>query len=399
MQSKVQLSVQSAFLASMLLATPVAFSHPVEQVRDNPHTFASADSQTPSGDHAHYVNAFVQDNLAYVNAGYDGVFIYDITDPGNQELLANYNPLPPVGKVLVADGLAYVIGFDLQILDVSDPASPTLLGAYDRQTFSPVDLALAGEILYIASQGGIDLIDVSDPTDIRRIRRHNLPQGANALAIDVQDNIIYVAADEQGLQIVDAQDPLATVSIGSYLFGFNRPATDIVVEGTKAYVVGVDDSVPNGDSGVHIFDVSDPSAPIQIGWQQALNRIYGLEVHDQIAYTLQNVEGLILYDLTDPTAPHWHGSYQDGLGVNAISFDADTAYLVDEHQGVRQLDPDSLSMCPQDMNADGQLNAFDVSRFINAFNKQQYPADFNNDGAFNFFDISAFLLAYQTGCP
>lgn len=399
MQSNLQLSVQSVLLASMFLSTPVVFAHPVEQIRDDPHSLANADTQAPQGDHLHYVNAFVQNSLAYVNAGYDGIFIYDVSDPNNQELLANYNPLPPVGKVLVADGLAYVIGFDLQILDVSDPASPTLLGTYDRQTFSPVDLALAGDILYIASQGGIDFIDVSDPTSISRIRRHNLPQGANAMALDVQDNIIYVAADELGLQIVDAQDPLATVTIGSYLFGFNRPATDIVVDGTIAFVAGVDDTIPNGDSGVHIFDVSNPSAPIRIGWQQALNRIYGLEVHDQIAYTLQYDEGLIMYDLSDPTAPRWHGSYRDGLGVNAISFDTDTAYLVDEHQGVRQLDPGSLSMCLQDMNSDGQLNAFDVSRFINAYNKQQYPADFNHDGSFDFFDVSAFLIAYKAGCP
>ena len=399
MQSNVQLSVQSAYLASIFLATPVAFSHPVEQIRDNPLSLASADLQNPSGDHLHYVNAFVQDNLAYVNAGYDGVFIYDITDPGNQELLANYNPLPPVGKVLVADGLAYVISFDLQIIDVSNPASPTLLGTYDRQSFGPVDLALAGDILYVATGRAIDIIDVSDPTSIRRIRGHNLPQGASALALDVQDNIIYVAADDLGIQVVDAHDPLNPVTIGSYLFGFNRPATDIVVDGTIAYVTGIDDTVPNGDYGVHIFDVSDPAAPAPIGWQQALNRIFGLEVHNHIAYTLQYVEGLIMYEVSQPTAPRWYGSYRDGLATTAITLDNETAFLVDQHQGVRQLDPDSLSMCQQDMNSDGQLNSFDVSRFINAFNNQHYPADFNNDGSFNFYDVSAFLIAYKAGCP
>jgi len=58
-------------------------------------------------------------------------------------------------------------------------------------------------------------------------------------------------------------------------------------------------------------------------------------------------------------------------------------------------DPD----CPADLNGDGNLDFFDISAFLNAFNTQDPAADFNGDGMFNFFDVSAFLNAFNAGCP
>jgi hypothetical protein len=55
--------------------------------------------------------------------------------------------------------------------------------------------------------------------------------------------------------------------------------------------------------------------------------------------------------------------------------------------------------CPADFTGDAELNFFDVSAFLNAFNASEPAADFTNDGQFNFFDVSAFLSAFSAGCP
>lgn len=57
-----------------------------------------------------------------------------------------------------------------------------------------------------------------------------------------------------------------------------------------------------------------------------------------------------------------------------------------------------IPVCPADMNADGALNFFDVSAFLNLYNDQNPEADFNGDGILNFFDVSAFVNAYNQGC-
>lgn len=60
---------------------------------------------------------------------------------------------------------------------------------------------------------------------------------------------------------------------------------------------------------------------------------------------------------------------------------------------------ESAGTCGADLNDDGELNFFDVSAFLVAYNAQDPVADFNEDGMFNFFDVSAFLTAFNAGCP
>jgi hypothetical protein len=55
--------------------------------------------------------------------------------------------------------------------------------------------------------------------------------------------------------------------------------------------------------------------------------------------------------------------------------------------------------CPADLTGDGELNFFDVSAFLAAYNAMDPAADFSGDGEFNFFDVSAFISAYNAGCP
>ncbi|MCA9275594.1 MAG: hypothetical protein KDA29_06170 [Phycisphaerales bacterium] len=87
---------------------------------------------------------------------------------------------------------------------------------------------------------------------------------------------------------------------------------------------------------------------------------------------------------------------------------SDPLFLVfAQGDGVDQLDDaiawieDNLigTPCLADLNDDGNLDFFDVSAFLTAYNAQDTMADFNNDGQFNFFDVSAFLTAYTGGCP
>ncbi len=58
-----------------------------------------------------------------------------------------------------------------------------------------------------------------------------------------------------------------------------------------------------------------------------------------------------------------------------------------------------IGACAADFSADGVLDFFDVSVFIERMNARAISADLNSDGAWDFFDISAFLVAFNAGCP
>lgn len=83
----------------------------------------------------------------------------------------------------------------------------------------------------------------------------------------------------------------------------------------------------------------------------------------------------------------------NGDGANDLDFNA-----IAGDQFINLSNP-SVPPCPADITGEGELNFFDVSAFLLAFNAQDPIADFTGDGLFNFFDVSAFLLAFQTGCP
>ncbi len=56
--------------------------------------------------------------------------------------------------------------------------------------------------------------------------------------------------------------------------------------------------------------------------------------------------------------------------------------------------------CTADVNADGLLNFFDISRFIADYNAGNPAADIAAPiGVLNFFDIAAFIARYNSGCP
>lgn len=57
------------------------------------------------------------------------------------------------------------------------------------------------------------------------------------------------------------------------------------------------------------------------------------------------------------------------------------------------------AVCDTDFNFSGDLDFFDVSRFLDLFNAQDPQADINGDGEFDFFDVSAFLNSFGMGCP
>ena len=56
--------------------------------------------------------------------------------------------------------------------------------------------------------------------------------------------------------------------------------------------------------------------------------------------------------------------------------------------------------CAGDENGDGQVNFFDLSQFLGAYNTQSPAADIAPPfGVVDFFDVSLYLIRYGEGCP
>ena len=90
--------------------------------------------------------------------------------------------------------------------------------------------------------------------------------------------------------------------------------------------------------------------------------------------------------------------------TDGLSYNIGESFGPNDADGLPPVQPGDIALqpamsCAPDFNGDGNLDFFDVSIFLSAFNAMEDLADFNSDGSFDFFDVSAFLSAFNAGCP
>jgi len=176
--------------------------------------------------------------------------------------------------VRVRNGVAYVAnGLDgLRIVDVSDPAAPAELGHVPAKSdnFNELKLADAPYILVASQASGVFVLDVTDPTDPQQVTRFS-PNG-------------------------DPDHGVHTLFVEPF--------------GGKNYAYLAD----GGSDNVFVFDVTDPTAPIDVGTFNLGNEDWGvhaLTVVGDRAYINATYGGLIVADLLpDPSAATILGQYQ-----------------------------------------------------------------------------------------
>jgi hypothetical protein len=142
--------------------------------------------------------------------------------------------------------------------------------------------------------------------------------------------------------------------------------------------------------GIYTFSTnSDDGSALYIGDEQVVNN--------------DGLHGMVTKSGTIPLAAGWHQIriefFENGGGAGLIATMAGPTQPETTLNGL-YISHDSTTACSAaDFNGDGQLNFFDVTAFIDAFNAQDDIADLNDDGAFNFFDVTAYISIYQEGCP
>jgi len=250
----------------------------------------------------------VSDQTAYVVSG-GGLFLFDVSVPSLPRLVGQFTE-HAVRAVAVDGTHVYTVGGDRMIvLDASDPAHPRQLGLFDlpreycRTGFqaplcSITGIALQGRYVYLVSpNGGLSIVDVSDPTDPVQTSQNDLP-GLFWWAADVavQGEYAYVVSGG-GFAIFDVSDPTDAIPVSSSAAA--RFPVHLVVVGQYVYVAD--------QSDLRIFDVSSPHTPIEIG--EYTRRAWALAVEGDRVYIASQSNCLYIVDATTPSAPLPLGSY------------------------------------------------------------------------------------------
>ena len=323
-----------------------AFSVPsVASMVQSPGTTTTADAQNVElvgqiggGSYAIAVHG----NYAYMGVG-PRLVVLDVSDPANPTVVGQTAVLPAgVSAVYVAGGYAYVPFryADLRVIDVSDPTAPVVVGTV------PVwarDVHVADNYAYV-SGGDLRVVDVSNPTAPVVVGYYNTP--GYAVGVYVAGNYAYVVSESEGLRVVDVSDPTAPVEVGYY----NTPgrARNVYVAGNYAYIAA-------DQSGLRVVDVSDPTAPVEVGVCDT-GSWYATGVYVAGSYAYVSGGSLRVVDVSDPTAPVEVDAY-NAWGARDVYVTGGYAYLASDW-------PLSLTVIDvSDPTAPVEVGFYDTTRY------------------------------------
>jgi len=194
------------------------------------------------------------------------------------------------------------------VLDVSDPAAPTLVGGIDTPSVAALGLTVVGFHAYVADgSSGLEVIDVSDPSQPVIVGNAYTPDAAWAAA--VMGSYAYVASGYRGVHVVDISDPASPVIVGRVYTPDH--AVGVVVEGIHAYVA-------DEHSGIQIFDVSTPFSSPLVSHFQIDGSASNIALQSSHAYVAAFPWGLRVVDFADPTQPKVVGSVPSPPRLRAV---------------------------------------------------------------------------------
>uniref|UniRef100_A0A7C3Z3P0 T9SS type A sorting domain-containing protein n=1 Tax=candidate division WOR-3 bacterium TaxID=2052148 RepID=A0A7C3Z3P0_UNCW3 len=242
---------------------------------------------------------FVADGYVYV-AGYGGLVILNVSD---LQLVGQFSNWSLV-DVYVVNDKAYVVGYDenwksaFGIINVSDPGNPTLLGSLREGGGA---IFVQGDYAYLASSGGLKIIDITNPSSPSRIGI------ASVSSRDVRVALPYGYTVGDGFKVIDLTDQTGGVFLaGEYSFEEGNEIEDVYVSGMNAYVAS--------DSGLQCLRIIPRNSPRSIGKYYIRSGAHALDFRNNYAYVL-SWDSLFIIDVSAPSSPvrksTYYGNFRD----------------------------------------------------------------------------------------
>ncbi|RKZ26085.1 hypothetical protein DRQ20_03750 [bacterium] len=236
----------------------------------------------------------VEDTFAYVTSLSDGVFIVNVSDPSSPVNVGRYvegHDSTYTGCFAYKNHLylgAHYRGFE--ILEVSDPSSPTCIYFYDVP-YSISALYKLGNYVYLGEEGRVWIIDVTSLTYPSYAGDFEVP--GKVKDILYPGDYLYIAVYGEGVRIYDITDPVAPVWVSSIIDASTRYIESICIDSVYAYLA-------LGSSGIHVYDISNPLLPFRIATADTRGKARDLCTGEGYLYVADGDSGVLIFDISVP---------------------------------------------------------------------------------------------------
>jgi len=259
----------------------------------------------------------------FVSLGGDGLLVYDVSDPLRSALVGALGDIvlrdfAVTGNTIVGAGGAR----ELNAIDITNPTAPTLISSLTLSTFCR-DVVAQGPYAYVAgsNSGAFLVVDVSDPADMTEVG--SLQVGAVDFGIDVEGDLVYVPTWSRDLAIVDVSDPSAPVEVGRYTsptLWFR--SVGVVVGGGIAVVL-------DEEASIDVVDVGDPANPVRVAQIDDDVGCFHAVLAGERVYTADTESSFRVIDVSVPSEAAVVGRYEAMEGIRGVALDGTTGYACD----------------------------------------------------------------------
>lgn len=282
---------------------------------------------------------------AFLAAG-NGVRAYDVSDPSSPVSLGWMPTTGSSGDVVVMGDHAWVTDPEawphrLRGFDVSDPNAPAEIGSLDGLN-GATEISVIGGMLYVSTNQGMWVVDVSEPTAPSEVNRIWWRQQPPLRAVE-EDGVAFLLerADLEfsepptAVAIVDVTEPASPSEIDRLpTAGWTE---SLAVKGNRAILA-------SREAGVHIVEVPQTGPPQLEGRLAELTpdvadeRALGIAVQGDYAFVGACAAGMAVVDISNPTDPQlvatsdWQPGSQSCDGQVVI--EGNLSFVVDPGHGV-----------------------------------------------------------------
>ena len=284
---------------------------------------------------------YIEDNTLYLANGADNLMRMNIGNPTNPMPL-DISSAYGAREVAAENGVAYIIiGEDTQkflVIDFNNNTSYTYSSQDSDLPWSFSHLAVQNGLVHLTGHNYWGIIDLTDPGNAQELWSWEPSSNSGVTCTVVLDGeIAYIGGGWTGLHVFDISDPSNPELIGGY--------------DTPNWIVGMSLSgntlfLSLGDSGLLALDVSDPSRPIMMDTLETDGYVMESSATEDKVYVLYNVmdgyevteSGVYAVDITDPSNLEVVATYPDLHNGSDIQVTEDAIFVTDSPWGLAVLE-------------------------------------------------------------
>jgi hypothetical protein len=200
-----------------------------------------------------FMDVIVKGNYAYVTGW--GLRVVDISNPTNPYVVQGNLVNFPVGNPQLKGNCLYVGGMFLSVFDITVPDDPLLMNCIPCQTGI---ITVLHDYLYSMAIDRIEVLDITEPFLPFQIGEYDITAGA--YGVDVSSNFAIFGDNRANIfRIIDITNPQNCFELGKWSINFRYTINpNFMISGDYVYVAV-------SDSGLRVIDISDLTDPYEVG--------------------------------------------------------------------------------------------------------------------------------------